>query len=135
MKVKHLYKDFLSDKRVYNLNKGYWKRVLPKIEGFNPYQEAFSNGKLFYDGNPMMAFYVPSLNKCVRIIQEEIESEEVSIGAWTENTSIQDRPVQQLVISLELSQEAATKAKHLIEGWLLKGWDKLKVEGEIAELS
>ncbi len=87
----HLYSNFLSDKRIYNLNRAYWKRMLSKIgENISMpfYKEQFSNGVHFYDGNPIVSAYLPNLNKSIRIIQEEPETDSLEVGAWTEEQRV-----------------------------------------------
>lgn len=132
--TKHLYRDFLINRRVYNLNRGYWKRMLSKIgeEISIPfYNEHFSNGTPFYDGNPIISAYIPKLKKSIRIIQEDVETESVEIRAWTEDSEHEDDKIQELVISLELSRESAKIATTLIEGWLQHNWDGDKIESEM----
>ena len=118
---KHLYRNFLNDRRVYNLNRGYWRRILSKL-GDNIsipfYKEYFANGTAFYDGNPIISAYIPELKKSIRIIQEEPECEEIELGAWTEATEVDNKNIEELVITLELSKEASKVAKELITAWL-----------------
>ncbi len=131
--TKHLYKNFLDNKRIYNLNRGYWKKSLFKIgDGISVplYNEHFSNGTSFYDGNPMVSAYIPKLSKSIRIIQEEVETDSVEIGAWTENVEYENNPVQELVISLELSKESAQIASNLIKGWLQYNWSSDNIENK-----
>lgn len=137
MASRHLYRNFLNDRRVYNLNRGYWKRILSKL-GDNIsipfYNEHFSNGTPFYDGNPIISAYIPKLKKVIRIIQEEPETEGVEIGAWTEVTELDDGNVNELVISLELSKEASKVAEELIAGWLKEDWDDKQIDGVLEKI-
>jgi hypothetical protein len=138
MANKHLYSNFLSDKRIYNLNRGYWKRMLSKVgENISMpfYQEKFSNGVHFYDGNPIASAYLPNLNKSIRIIQEEPETDSLEIGVWTEDKEFEDKNIKELVISLELSRESSKVVRELIKGWLQENWDDEKLEKTIEEYS
>ncbi len=124
---KYLYCNFLTDKRLYNLNRGYWKKMLISLgkELSIPfYNEHFANGKPFYDGNPIISAYIPSLKKSIRIIQEVPEMNEVEIGVWTEDTEFDNENIKELVISLELSQESSKIAKKMIIEWLQGNWNE-----------
>lgn len=128
---KHLYCNFLNDKRVYNLNRGYWKKMLSdlgKDMSIPMYNEHFSNGNLFYDGNPIISAHIPNLKKSIRIIQEAPETDEVEIGAWIENTEMQGENTPELVISLELSRESSKIAKKLMKGWLEENWTESQID-------
>ena len=114
---KILFKNFLYDKNAYNLNSGYWKRKLLKnldlkfsIE--NQYiLNRKSDGKNFYDGNPIFS-YVEN-NKAFRIIQENPEElrdiNDINnikpIDAWIDNLYLRDNSysIPELVISLYLT--------------------------------
>ncbi|MBP6577808.1 MAG: hypothetical protein KA796_13795 [Chryseobacterium sp.] len=126
---KILFKNFLYDKNAYNLNSGYWKRKLLKnldlkfsIE--NQYiLNRKSDGKNFYDGNPIFS-YVEN-NKAFRIIQENPEElrdiNDINnikpIDAWIDNLYLRDNSysIPELVISLYLTQETVKKCIELIK--------------------
>ena len=126
---KILFKNFLYDKNAYNLNSGYWKRKLLKnldlkfsIE--NQYiLNRKSDGKNFYDGNPIFS-YVEN-NKAFRIIQanpEELRDiNDINnikpIDAWIDNLYLRDNSysIPELVISLYLTQETVKKCIELIK--------------------
>lgn len=136
MTNKYLYRNFLKDKRVYNLNRGYWKKMLDSLSNTLPmplYNEHFSNGAPFYDGNPIFSAYLPSLKKSVRIIQEAPETDNIEIGAWMASIEVNNEPVKELVISLELSQEASMIAKQLIVGWLQDDWNESQIDNALGK--
>ena len=126
---KILFKNFLYDKNAYNLNSGSWKRKLLKnldlkfsIE--NQYiLNRKSDGKNFYDGNPIFS-YVEN-NKAFRIIQENPEElrdiNDINnikpIDAWIDNLYLRDNSysIPELVISLYLTQETVKKCIELIK--------------------
>lgn len=130
----HLFKNFLRDKRIYQLNKNYWAKLIGKIvdenglDGLANFRtEKFQNGKMLYDGNPIYNIYLPSINRAVRIIQEAPESEVLEFSHWVEKTEINDRMVNELAISLELTRAAKNLAEEILFIWM----DKTK-ETEIA---
>lgn len=132
MKNKILYQNFLEDRRIYNLNRGYWKKILKSLnqeaKSFPLYNEHFNNGTPFYDGNPMISAAFPSLQKSVRIIQEEVETIEGEITAWVEEVEHEDGVLQELVLSLELSRLTAKIAKKILHGWIVKNWNRADVD-------
>lgn len=115
----YLYKNFLTDRRVYRLNEAYYARLFKSITPTATipyYNTKFNNGEKFYDGNPI--FSVLSDNRVFRIIQEEPDSEEPFIHAWMGNTA--DRGVEELIVSLELSKETQIRLKELIQKWIVE---------------
>jgi len=135
MTTEYLYESFLTDKRIYQLNRRYWKRFFSRLieRNYESYRDSFSNGRLFYDGNPMASAYVPDFGKSVRIIQEEIETDQLEIGVWVEEVAFEDQKINELVISLELSKNAAIIAKQLITGWFKENWTKEEVDAALKQ--
>jgi len=119
-----LYKDFLEDKRVYNLNVAYWRRYFRNLLKnrtnvvFNWMNTSFGNGQPFYDGNPIFTVLLKDEQKAVRIIQEEPEAESIEIGAWLGEIEHEGIPCKELTISLELSKETKKIAQKLINNWV-----------------
>ena len=122
--VQFLYKDFLEDKRIYNLHVGYWRRYLRRVlrhRGdlvFDWMNTSFGNGTHFYDGNPIITVLLKNDRKALRIIQEEPETDEVQIGAWLGDIEHEGMCYKELVISLELSKETKRIAQKIIERWI-----------------
>jgi len=96
METKYLFEKSKEDKRVYNLNQGYWKRKLQSRlkEKFSYENILFKNvdgkGKKIYDANPIFTFINFSKTKAIRIIQDDIklidksqiDLENYMISAW-----------------------------------------------------
>lgn len=128
MKDKVLYNSFLKQKRIYNLNVGYWKKKIireldVKFSEKNVYVEnKQSNGKSFFDGNPIFTY--TENRKAYRIIQENPDeldnfNDIKLLEAWFDNVYIYEveGEVQELVISLYLTKETVEKALKLIRLW------------------
>jgi len=129
---KALYRDFLKDKRIYNLNVSYWRVKLQKIleEKISSKEQLFKNknqkGKGFYDGNPIFSYLNTRNDKAIRIIQEDPEdiggySEIKLIEAWIDKVIIpyseNNKEVSELVISLYLTKTSVEKCVHLVTLW------------------
>ncbi len=135
---KILYSSFLKEKNIYNLNSGYWKRKLFKklnlkfsIE--NQYvSNKKSNGKNFYDGNPIFSYI--EKNKAFRIIQEDPEelynySDIKLIDAWIDKLyKSENSNIPELVISLYLTRETVDKTIELINKFLFDNLNKENIE-------
>lgn len=128
--VHHLFKDFLENQELYILNENYWKDQFAHLLSQNGtslvgrewLKTTFSNGVKFFDGNPIFNILCPSLNKAVRIIQEEPTSNHLVISAWLDEFPVEDdqETIKELVIVLELSEESRDLAKGLIKAWLIE---------------
>lgn len=123
---KHLFADFLTNKLVYQICKDYWKIKIADlllkhgITSLSPYLNTkFANGQDFNDGNPIVNLYDNKQNRAFRIIQEEPESEKETITAWTNKIEINDKKIEELVISLELTPTTENIALDLISKWLI----------------
>lgn len=133
MAQKLLFDKFIEDKRIYNLNQGYWKRKLQsklKLK-LTKESEVFKNidarGKKIYDANPIFTFINDNKTKAIRIIQDDFkvmqtsinENEKYLISAWLDNiTYDNERKVPELVIALFLTQETVDKAVNLVLLWI-----------------
>jgi len=128
--MQYLYKNFLKDKRVYNLNEGYYARLFKKLTRWEPktvFNTRFRNGEKFYDGNPIFSALVD--NRVLRIIQEEPESNKIYLSAWL--TTATEKELDELVITLELSKEAKPLLEKLITKWVVEKTDKSCMEAYI----
>jgi len=134
-----LYKKFLKNKRVYVLNSAYWKKIVNKIFRMSgsAYIEwlntTYCNGKRFYNGNPIFNGLFKEKDKAVRIIQEEPESEDISISAWIDKIELEKNTIYDLVISLELSKESKAIAESLIKAWITDDLNNEEMENFINE--
>jgi len=75
------------------------------------------NGVDLQDGNPIYQAYFPELKKAVRIIQEE-PLLPADFGSWVNLTDVNEEEVEELVISLVLTEENVERAIAEIYGWL-----------------
>ncbi len=138
--VTHLYKDFLVSEEVYKDSVDFWKSIVYTLLAgenlvFSPYvQTTKSDGSLYLDGNPIYNFKINGSNRAVRIIQEEVETENIEFSAWLNTPEVEGVQVDELVISLELSNESALLAIELINAWIVFKLPKQKMEKYIDKL-
>ncbi|MCT4011814.1 hypothetical protein HZQ24_05605 [Elizabethkingia anophelis] len=134
MAQKFLFEKQAEDKRIYNLNQGYWKKKLQsrlKIK-LDKESEIFKNvdarGKKIYDANPIFTFINENKTKAIRIIQDDVallkdlsnlDNEKYLISAWLDNIIYSNnKEVPELVIALFLTKETVDKAMNLVILWL-----------------
>ncbi|MCY1223119.1 hypothetical protein D3C87_57670 [compost metagenome] len=134
MAQKFLFEKQAEDKRIYNLNQGYWKKKLQsrlRIK-LDKESEIFKNvdarGKKIYDANPIFTFINENKTKAIRIIQDDVtllkdlsnlDNEKYLISAWLDNIIYSNnREVPELVIALFLTKETVDKAMNLVILWL-----------------
>lgn len=123
-----LYPSFLDNKRVYNLNQAYWRRLLSDLIkdtdlSFQPYLNTISaNGNKEYDGNPIFNAYFPTLNKAIRVIQDTPEEGAADLSTWMDQIELEEGqpPIQELVIAVTLSRETAAQAQELMHQWIVE---------------
>ena len=127
--VKHLFKDFLTDKAEYGKARKYWDDLLGEL--FSPLAIKcekrlnfhYINGEEILDGNPMADRYFESLKKMIRIIQNEVSQPGLSLDVWTEEKEInKDEKASELVVSLELSEESVKIVKELLKKWIIEDY-------------
>mgnify|MGYP006267988351 CR=1 FL=1 len=123
--MKYLFTNFLNDKRVYNLAVAYWHRVVDQVASthglaYQPYINVYdSSGQKEYDANPIFSALFPSINKAVRIIQDEPEVEAPDLASWKDQIEWETgRPTPELVLAVALSNDSAFAARQLIMDWL-----------------
>ena len=148
METKYLFEKSTEDKRVYNLNQGYWKRKLQSRlkEKFSFENILFKNvdgkGVKIYDANPIFTFINLSKTKAIRIIQDDIklidqsqiEIENYMISAWFDKVllyeseqGIYENDIDELVIALFLTSKTVDKTMDLIIEWLNDNLDERKL--------
>ena len=137
MATKVLYKDFLNNKRVYNLTQGSWRRLLNSLLkdlGYThqPYLNEFQNGKKEYDGNPIFNAYIPEINRAIRIIQVSPKEEGADISAWIDDIELNGKSkrktTKELVLDIKLSKKAKYTATELMKAWIQKQLDASSID-------
>lgn len=133
--MSYLFPNFLKDNLEYEICKGYWNAKIEYlfkkngISVFTPYlNTTFANGQEMYNGNPMVNFYIKDRNKAIRIVQEEPETDNIEISAWTNGTEINNQEITELVICLELSPETELIAFDFLEKWIVKNYPASTLE-------
>ncbi|MGK5061263.1 hypothetical protein [Janthinobacterium sp. LB3P112] len=118
-----LFADFLEEHAVYAAVEAWWQARLAFLDGLcTPYlRTAFANGQPFYDGNPMINLADRNAGKAARIIQEcprEFGRYYTSFEQAIE-LACRDgqRPAQEKVIVLTLTQETAQRAEDELRAW------------------
>lgn len=132
--INFLFKNFLLDKVEYQKAIQFWNKLIDiillnnniKSESILTYK--YSNGEPFHDGNPIIDRYIKSINKSVRIIQEEVASDKLNINAWIKETEFNEITYLELVISNELSYESSLLAEELIREWIVNNKSKDEME-------
>jgi len=74
--MKHLYSDFLRDKKVHSLNEAFYKRLLKAVTGSQPvpyFRKVYGNGRKIYDDH---IFNTIHNDRILQIIQREPASEQ-----------------------------------------------------------
>jgi hypothetical protein len=139
--VTHLYKNFLTNEKVYNQNIDFWKSLIytmlsvDKISFREYLTTSKSDGSLYMDGNPIYNFKIENSNRAVRIIQELPECSDIEFSAWINSTELSDNTkIDELVISMELSHETALMSVELINAWIINKFSKQKMEKFIDKL-
>ena len=138
--VTHLFKNFLKSEEEYKKGIDFWKTIvytLLSVENLtfsNYLTTTKKDGSLYMDGNPIFNFRIDNSNRAVRIIQEKIETNDVEFSAWLVVLELENEKVDELVISMELSQESALLAVELINAWTINSFSKQKMEKYIDKL-
>lgn len=124
-----IYKEFLKKKNIYNLNKGYWTRMLKnKLElKFDTESKPYNlNKDAHYDGNPIFIYIDKSLNRSIRILQDEFEDEKdrelkpMEIWWNKSNNDFTTNKSNELVIALFLFSDTVDLTIEICRLWLKK---------------
>lgn len=120
-----LYPDFLEDITSYQAASDFWQAKLdPLFRELGLSKQDYLNttmvnGVSLQDGNPIYQAYFPEIKKAVRIIQEE-PLLPADFGSWVNVTEVDEEEVEELVISLVLTEENVERAKEGVQGWVNK---------------
>jgi hypothetical protein len=118
-----LYPDFLEDISSYQAASEFWQAKLdPLFRELGLNKQNYLNTKMFNgvalnDGNPIYQAYFPELKKAVRIIQEE-PLLPADFSSWANLTEVDEEEVEELVISLVLTEENVERAGEEIWEWV-----------------
>lgn len=127
-----LFPNFLKDKEVYLLARAFWQEQFDQFAQKHglEYVPYLNDTPLEFDGNPIFNAWGPAINRGVRIIQVEPESEEVVFSAWLDTVETEEGKlaIDELVIDLVLSEETNEAAFRLILNWLEKRVEKEEIE-------
>ena len=123
--VQHLYSNFLSDPREYELSEKFWQDLwkdLVKTADLKEWKSPWLGAPL-RDGNPIFSALSHSRGRAVHVIQHAPTSEHMELVWWLDKfgEEREERIIDQLVISCALSREAATQAQKLIRSWVTQG--------------
>ena len=139
----HLYQDFLENREAYKSNVTFWDKIIKSLliaeeqefEGYVDTTDGF--GYEIFDGNPVYHFKVNRLNKAVRIIQEEPgTNEKVLFSAWLNEIELSENlKTDELVISLELTNETAFLSIDAISAWILRDLTPFRMKNYIRTLA
>ncbi len=122
--IKFLYKDFLENKNKYRWNKTYWKNEINKLFQNDNFildayvTDKFSNGRLFYDGNPIFSATLNKQEKSFRIIQENPNEFGDYYTSFINEKDNNVGDYQELVIVLTLTKENKEKALYDLSNWI-----------------
>ena len=122
--MKYLYSDFLKDKKVYNLNEAFYKRLLKAVMGSQPepyFKKVYGNGQKIYDDHIFSTKYN---DRILQIIQREPVSELPVLKGRLQKW---DNQYDMLVLSLELSDAVKPELEKIIRAWLLDGIEPKKI--------
>ncbi|MCU7693851.1 hypothetical protein ACFSPU_01410 [Haoranjiania flava] len=142
MEQKLLFDKYSEDKRIYNLNQGYWKRKLQSrlqiklTKETEIFKNSDAQGKKIYDANPIFTFVNDSKTKAIRIIQDDIkiiqtsleENEKYLISAWLDDIYYDNYRIPELVIALFLTKETVDKAMNLVYLWINEDLTNERIE-------
>jgi hypothetical protein len=137
-----LFPDFLSSPEAYAAAESFWQAYFAKLAQtyrlhLTPYlKNQTAGGQPLRDGNPIYNARLSHSLRAIRIIQTEPETpDEYYLNAWLDTLALdpQTEPLQELVISLTLSEETLARCEHLALDWWLDGLEHGAMEEKIAE--
>ena len=126
-----LYEQFLEDPRVYHVARAFWYKQIKQVKQSSPDSEPlgsyltdrFENGKLFYDGNPMINVINFRTKKAARVVQESPANFEKFYSSWEQAIFLQVESIGQVrvhekVIVLTLTRNSLERSKSELREWL-----------------
>ncbi|MEM1214777.1 MAG: hypothetical protein AAGJ82_03785 [Bacteroidota bacterium] len=140
----YLYANFLENKKVYNLAKAYWGRLLNSVleeQGYShtPYINQLQGAKKEYDGNPIFSAYIPEASRAIRVIQVDPKEEGDDLSAWIDkielNQTSEQRETEELVLDIKLSKGARNIAEELMKKWIKKQLNDSIIDEVLAQHS
>jgi hypothetical protein len=140
---KYLYPDFLQNNETYKKNVIFWDKIIKSLlvteeQDFDGYVDTTDGfGNETFDGNPVYHLKVNRLNKAVRIIQEEPgTNEKVLFSAWLNQVDLSENTkTDELVITLELTNETAFLAIDAVSAWILRDLTPFRMKNYIKTLT
>ncbi len=139
---KYLYNNFLEDKTVYKENVAFWDKIAKNLLQIGNYtfEEYIATddgyGNVFYDGNPIYSFMIDSLNKAVKIVQEEPEESGNRFAAFINATELPSgKKLDELVINIQLTRETALLAINIMQAWTLSNLTKQQMKQYIQDFA
>lgn len=115
--MKYLYKNFLENKKVYNLNEAFYKKMFESTtdtKAVHFFNRKYKNGKKMYDEH---IFSSKIGNRIIQIIQQDPDSEHSDISAWMEKW---DEKEDLLIVNLKLSSEIKDTLKMIFKQWFVE---------------
>lgn len=114
---KELFKNFINDNEVFEKATSYWVETVNEIAKEHCTEEELLQKNIFdRDANPILYKHYKSINKSIRIIQEEFEEDSEHLGAWVQKHE-EDENHSELVISIELTTDSQPVVETLIKAW------------------
>ncbi|MBM25147.1 MAG: hypothetical protein CL760_05590 [Chloroflexi bacterium] len=114
---KELFKNFINDNEVFEKAMSYWEDTVNEIaKGHCIEEELLQKNTFDRDANPILYKHYKSINKSIRIIQEEFEEDSEHLGAWVQKHE-EDENHSELVISVELTTDSKPVVETLIKAW------------------
>lgn len=111
-------KCFLEEKRVYNLNEAFYKKLVEAITGSPAthfFQPAFVNGRKIYDDHIFSTKYK---DRILQVIQRKPGSDRPVLRTRYQKW---DGQYDMLVLTLELSDAIKPTLEKIIKAWLVEG--------------
>ena len=122
-----LFPDFQKDGNAYALAERHWEAIWTKVLGSTELTQAWQSPWMnnpIPDGNPIFTAVCPSLQRGVRIIQEEPgEPDDTDLDWWVDEFGEQNdsETIHELVIACCPSHENAAQIEQLLSQWAASG--------------
>jgi hypothetical protein len=132
--VRHLYSDFLKDKRTYSQLEGYWRNLWSQVlfrtnqeqEWTNPWlNTSCVDGSRLMDGDPIFSAWCPERRLGVRIVQYEPRSSDMDLNVAMTTFDPDYANIKVLEVFCALSKEAARTIQAILISFVIfefAGW-------------